>query len=323
MLMKLLNYQPKVKILHSKARKRLKRSILKSWECDLPPMARIKEFKDYYKILNISDSANQEEIKKSFRKLALELHPDHNPNDPRSEEIFKEITEAYGVLSDTKKKLEYDRFRDDHLAGRSSSRFQYTQEDIFSSMFQGKNASDMFEELNREFSRSGFRSGNNFFETVFFGGAVGGLGRILRMVPGPIGRIGMGIKLAQVVGTSLYALHKMKKAKDAANPNKKPKPNNPLVRSLKGVFEKPTLDKQSLLDMDFAISIPHIEAINGTHKEISYQVDGTTEQLIVRIPPNFPSGGKLRIRNKGRTKNNKRGDLIISINIEPNITRNN
>jgi len=286
-------------------------------------MARIKEFKDYYKILNISDSANQEEIKKSFRKLALELHPDHNPNDPRSEEIFKEITEAYGVLSDTKKKLEYDRFRDDHLAGRSSSRFQYTQEDIFSSMFQGKNASDMFEELNREFSRSGFRSGNNFFETVFFGGAVGGLGRILRMVPGPIGRIGMGIKLAQVLGTSLYALHKMKKAKDAANPNKKPKPNNPLVRSLKGVFEKPTLDKQSLLDMDFAISIPHIEAINGTHKEISYQVDGTTEQLIVRIPPNFPSGGKLRIRNKGRTKNNKRGDLIISINIEPNITRNN
>ena len=286
-------------------------------------MARIKEFKDYYKILNISDSANQEEIKKSFRKLALELHPDHNPNDPRSEEIFKEITEAYGVLSDTKKKLEYDRFRDDHLAGRSSSRFQYTQEDIFSSMFQGKNASDMFEELNREFSRSGFRSGTNFFETVFFGGAVGGLGRILRMVPGPIGRIGMGIKLAQVVGTSLYALHKMKKAKDAANPNKKPKPNNPLVRSLKGVFEKSTLDKQSLLDMDFTISIPHIEAINGTHKEISYQVDGTTEQLIVRIPPNFPSGGKLRIRNKGRTKNNKRGDLIISINIEPNITRNN
>ena len=286
-------------------------------------MARIKEFKDYYKILNISDSANQEEIKKSFRKLALELHPDHNPNDPRSEEIFKEITEAYGVLSDTKKKLEYDRFRNDYLAGRSSSRFQYTQEDIFSSMFQGKNASDMFEELNREFSRSGFRSGNNFFETVFFGGSVGGIGRILRMVPGPIGRIGMGIKLAQVVGTSLYALHKMKKAKDAANPNKKPNPDNPLVRNLKGVFENSTLDKQSLLDMDFAISIPHIEGINGTHKNISYQVDGTTEQLIVRIPPNFPSEGKLRIRNKGRTKNNKRGDLIISVNIEPNITRNN
>ena len=94
-------------------------------------MARIKEFKDYYKILHLSDSANQEEIKKSFRKLALELHPDHNPNDPESENKFKEITEAYGVLSDPKKKQEYDRFRSDYLSGRSSSRFHYSQEDIF------------------------------------------------------------------------------------------------------------------------------------------------------------------------------------------------
>ncbi len=281
-------------------------------------MARIKEFKDYYKILNLSDSAKQDEIKKSFRKLALELHPDHNPNDPESENKFKEITEAYGVLSDPKKKQEYDRFRADHLAGRSSSRFQYSQEDIFSSMFQGKNASDIFEELNREFNRSGYRSGNNFFETVFFGGAVGGLGRILRMVPGPIGRIGMGLKLAQVVGTSLYTLHKMKKAKDAAQPDKNPKPENPLVSNLKAMFDKSTT--KSPLDMDFAISILPIDALNGTRKKISYQVEGTTEQLMVRIPPNFPSGGKLRIRNKGRTQNNKRGDLIISINIDPNIT---
>ena len=199
-------------------------------------MARTKEFKDYYKILNISDSANQEDIKKSYRKLALELHPDHNPNDPASENKFKEITEAYGVLSDPTKKQEYDRFRSDYLSGRttSSSRFRYSQEDIFSSMFQGQNARDIFEELNREFSRSGVRSGNSFFESIFFGGAVGGLGRILRMVPGPIGRIGMGLKLAQMVGTSLYTLNKMKKAKDAANPDKTQSDENPLVNNLKG-----------------------------------------------------------------------------------------
>ena len=132
-------------------------------------MARTKEFKDYYKILDVSDSANQEDIKKSYRKLALELHPDHNPNDPASEDKFKEITEAYGVLSDPTKKQEYDRFRSDYLSGRTntSSRFRYSQEDIFSSMFQGQNARDIFEELNREFSRSGVRSGNNFFESIF------------------------------------------------------------------------------------------------------------------------------------------------------------
>ena len=285
-------------------------------------MARTKEFKDYYKILDVSDSANQEDIKKSYRKLALELHPDHNPNDPTSESKFKEITEAYGVLSDPNKKQEYDRFRSDYLSGRttSSSRFRYSQEDIFSSMFQGQNARDIFEELNREFSRSGVRSGNSFFESIFFGGAVGGLGRILRMVPGPIGRIGMGLKLAQMVGTSLYTLNKMKKAKDAANPDKTQSDENPLVNNLKGMFGKNQSENKSNLDMDFAISASPAEALNGTRKKISYQVDGKTEQLIIRIPPKFPSGGKLRIRQKGRTQNGNRGDLILTINIDPNLT---
>jgi len=279
-------------------------------------MARIKEFKDYYKILNVDESATQEEIKKSFRKLALELHPDHNPDDPGSEEKFKDVTEAYGVLSDSQKKQEYDRFRADHFAGRSSSRFQYSQEDIFSSMFKGKNSSDIFEELNREFSRSGFRSGNNFFQNVFLGGAAGGIGRILRMIPGPIGRIGMGIRIAQIVGTSLYAFHKMKKAKDATNPNKQQKPETPLMSNLKGMFSKSRSNEKPPLDMDFAISIPPTEALNGTRKKISYRANGTTEQLMVRIPPKFPSGGKLRIRNKGHIQNEKRGDLILSINVD-------
>ena len=125
---------------------------------------------DYYSILNISQSSSQDEIKKSFRKLALELHPDRNPDDPESEKKFKEITEAYGVLSDPLKKKEYDRFRADHLAGHTtgSSNFRYSQEDIFASMFRGKNAREIFEELNREFNRSGFRSGNTFFQTLFF-----------------------------------------------------------------------------------------------------------------------------------------------------------
>jgi DnaJ-class molecular chaperone len=279
-------------------------------------MARIKEFKDYYKILNVAESATQEEIKKSFRKLALELHPDHNPDDSGSEEKFKDVTEAYGVLSDSQKKQEYDRFRTDHLAGRSSSQFQYSQEDIFSSMFQGKNAGGIFDELNREFSSSGFRSGNNFFKNVFFGGAAGGIGRVLRMIPGPIGRIGMGIKIAQIVGTSLYALHKMKKAKDASNPNKQQEPENPLVSNLKGMFNKSPSVEKPPLDMDFAISIPPTEALNGTRKKISYRANGTTEQLMVCIPPNFPSGGKLRIRNKGHIQNEKRGDLILSVNVD-------
>lgn len=66
--------------------------------------------KDYYKILEISKTAETPEIKKAYRRLAKEMHPDLNPNDEQSEERFKEIAEAYDVLSDPDKRSQYDYF---------------------------------------------------------------------------------------------------------------------------------------------------------------------------------------------------------------------
>lgn len=66
------------------------------------------EYKDYYKILGVTRTASQEEIKKAFRKLAIKLHPDKNPGDKKAEEKFKETNEAYDVLSDTEKRRKYD-----------------------------------------------------------------------------------------------------------------------------------------------------------------------------------------------------------------------
>ena len=68
------------------------------------------DYKDYYKILGVSKTANQKEIKRAFRKLAAKHHPDKNPDDPKAEEKFKEINEAYMVLSDEEKRKYYDRF---------------------------------------------------------------------------------------------------------------------------------------------------------------------------------------------------------------------
>ena len=66
--------------------------------------------RDFYEILGVSKSASADEIKKAYRKVAMQFHPDRNPGDKQAEEKFKEAAEAYEILSDTDKKAKYDRF---------------------------------------------------------------------------------------------------------------------------------------------------------------------------------------------------------------------
>ena len=73
--------------------------------------------KDYYKVLGVSKTATQDEIKKSYRKLARQYHPDTNKGDTEAEDRFKEISEAYDVLSDTKRRKEYDEARSLGIGG--------------------------------------------------------------------------------------------------------------------------------------------------------------------------------------------------------------
>lgn len=68
------------------------------------------EKRDYYEVLGVDKSASEDEIKKAYRKLAKKYHPDLNPNSPEAEAKFKEVNEAYEVLSDPDKKSKYDRF---------------------------------------------------------------------------------------------------------------------------------------------------------------------------------------------------------------------
>ena len=72
------------------------------------------EYKDYYKILGVDRKASSDEIRKAYRKLAKQYHPDYNPNNKQAEERFKEINEAYEVLNDPKKRSHYERLGSDY-----------------------------------------------------------------------------------------------------------------------------------------------------------------------------------------------------------------
>src|SRR5258708_29667489 len=116
------------------------------------------EKRDYYEVLGVGRTATEEEIKRSYRKLAVKFHPDKNPDDPHAEEKFKELGEAYDVLMDTDKRAAYDRFGHSAFASGSAG--------------FGRGAfHDPFEIFREVFGGGGL--GGGIFET-FFGGGGGG-----------------------------------------------------------------------------------------------------------------------------------------------------
>jgi len=274
--------------------------------------------KDYYQILGVSEQATEEQIKKSYRKLALEHHPDRNPNDPKSEERFKEITEAYGVLMDPLKRKEYDQYRSNPFGGaQGGPQFRYSQQEIFENMFRQAFGKDIFNDLNTDFKQSGFRTGPDFFGTVFFGTA-GGLAKFLRMIPGPIGKIGTGLWLLSTVGSSLYAFKKKRDSQRNLNSQAPKKPSPSMADSVKNAFARSGKGSVGKDDPNlyYSISVTPGEAQTGVKKQISYHIGENSEHLQVNIPPGISSGKKLRLREKGSVINEQRGDLILTVQIQ-------
>lgn len=97
--------------------------------------------KDYYEILGIDKNSNEDDIKKAFRKLAIKYHPDKNKGDKEAEEKFKEINEAYQVLTDPQKKAQYDQYGTTDFAGGFDGGFDFSDMggfgDIFDTFFGG------------------------------------------------------------------------------------------------------------------------------------------------------------------------------------------
>lgn len=118
--------------------------------------------RDYYEVLGVEKTADQDTIKKAYRKLAVKYHPDRNPGDKEAEEKFKEATEAYEVLSDDKKRPIYDQYGFaglDGMGGGGGAQYSHAFHD-FSDLFGGMGG--------------GF---NDIFDSIFGGGFGGGSSR--------------------------------------------------------------------------------------------------------------------------------------------------
>ena len=119
--------------------------------------------KDFYKILGLGKSASGDEIKKKYRALARELHPDKTKGDSALEEKFKAVSEAYDILSDGKKRAEYDQARDMFVRGgmHTPQGGQNFQGGDFNDIFGGGNPQDIFANLFGAGGRRGPRKGQD------------------------------------------------------------------------------------------------------------------------------------------------------------------
>jgi curved DNA-binding protein len=135
------------------------------------------EYRDYYKVLGVDRNATEDEIKRSYRKLALEHHPDRNPGNKSAEEKFKEINEAYQVLSDPEKKARYDQLGASYKSytqhGGSPGNFNW--EDWF---VQNPRGGNVRVDVGDIFGNEGFGDFSDFFRSIF--GGMSGMGSTAR-----------------------------------------------------------------------------------------------------------------------------------------------
>lgn len=117
--------------------------------------------KDYYDILGVPANANNKNIKEAYRTLAFEYHPDRNKDNPAAAERMKRINEAYAVLSNQKKRSEYDTLREQFGASASG---HYRQSHSDQDIFRGSDVHQIFEEMARSF---GFRGVDDIFKDFY------------------------------------------------------------------------------------------------------------------------------------------------------------
>ena len=264
--------------------------------------------KDFYKILGVGKSASGDEIKKKYRSLARELHPDKTKGDAAMEEKFKAVSEAYDILSDGKKRAEYDQARDMFERGgmRAPQGGQNFQGGDFSDIFGGGNPQDIFANLFGGGGRRGPRKGQDLQTeaTITFKEAAFGTTLELRLSAdgGPSQNISARVPAGVNDGAKIRV--KGKGSKGDAGPGDlfillHVKPH--AVFSRKGE------------NIALTVPVTFTEAALGGDIKVPTL---TGDEVTLRIAPSTSNGRVLRVKGRGITKGTTVGDLLVTIEVQ-------
>ena len=262
--------------------------------------------KDFYKVLGVDKKAAADEIKKKYRALARDLHPDKTKGDSAKEEKFKAVSEAYEILSDTKKRAEYDEARSLFERGGFRSPQGGFQGGDFHDVFGSGNPQDIFATLFGGSGRRGPRKGQDLQTeaTITFRESVFGTTLDLHLATdrGQAQNISARVPTGVADGAKIRV--KGKGSAGEAGPGDlfiqlhvKPHP----IFSRKGenlVITLPVTFAEAALGAD--IKVPTMAG----------------DDVTVRIAPGTPNGRTLRVKGRGIVKGSTTGDLLVTVEVQ-------
>jgi len=258
--------------------------------------------KDLYKILGVSKNDNPDAVKKAYRKLAKDLHPDKTKGDKKLEDRFKEVSEAYEVLSDDKKRAEYDEMRDAYKTGRipqGGPQGGYQSSGNFQDIFGGGDPNDIFSTLFGG-GRRGPSKGQDLQTetTISFRDSIFGREINLRLSDETVTtRVPAGIKDGAKIKLKGRGAPGQAGPGDlfiTINVTKHPvytRDGDNLIMTLPVTFDEAALGAD--------IAVPTLQG----------------EEVKVRLAPGTSNGKVLRLKGRGVTRNHATGDLLITIEV--------
>ena len=262
--------------------------------------------KDFYKVLGVDKKAGADEIKKKYRTLARELHPDKNKGDAAKEEKFKGISEAYEILSDAKKRAEYDEARSLYERGGFRAPMGGGQPGgDFNDIFGGGNPQDIFANLFGG-GRRGPRKGQDLQTeaTITFRESIVGTHLDLRLATDRGAAQNITARVPAGVNDGAKIRVKGKGAAGEAGPGD--------LFIMLHVKPHPIFARKGE-NLTLTLPVTFTEAALGADIKVPTM---SGDDITVRIAPGTSNGRTLRVKGRGITKGATTGDLLVTVDVQ-------